>query len=112
VNTHEQFAENLALYALEELTGAERVAFEEHLETCAACRRELQNMRGDLGLLSLTTSGPQPPARSKERLMRAVAAEPRGVSAPAPASNTSPRRSWWLWSLVPALVLLIAEAPA
>jgi len=107
VNTHEQFAQNLALYALEELTGAERVAFEEHLETCAACRRELQNMRGDLGLLGLTTSGPQPPARSKERLMRAVAAEPRGVSAPAPASNTSPRRSWWLWSLVPALVLLV-----
>ncbi len=104
MSTHEQFADNLALYALDELTGAERVAFEEHLETCAACRRELQTVRGDLGLLGLTTSGPQPPARSKERLMRAIASEPRGVSAPAPEATT--RRNW-LWWLIPALVMLV-----
>ena len=53
---------------------------EAHLQTCASCRRELQALRGDLGLLGLSSSGPQPPARSKERLMRAIAAEPRGVS--------------------------------
>jgi len=101
VNTHEQFADDLALYALEELTGAERQAFEEHLAECAACRRELQAMRADLGLLALSSSGPQPPARSKQRLMRAIAAEPRGVSQPpVPAA-----RSWW-WSLVPALAAL------
>jgi len=106
VNTHEQFADDLALYALEELTGAERQAFEEHLAECAACRRELQAMRADLGLLGLSSSGPQPPARSKESLMRAIAAEPRGVSAPdaapAPPSGT---RSWW-WSLVPVFAAL------
>ena len=101
MNTHEQFADDLALYALEELTGAERQAFEEHLAECAACRRELQAMRADLGLLALSSSGPQPPARSKQRLMRAIAAEPRGVSQPAPV----PARSWW-WSLVPALAAL------
>jgi hypothetical protein len=104
VNTHEQFADDLALYALEELTGAERQAFEDHLAECAACRRELQAMRFDLGLLALSSSGPQPPARSKQRLMRAIEAEPRGVSLPelAPAPTA---RSWW-WSLVPALVAL------
>ena len=101
MNTHEQFADDLALYALEELTGAERQAFEEHLAECAACRRELQAMRADLGLLALSSSGPQPPARSKQRLMRAIAAEPRDVSQPpVPAA-----RSWW-WSLVPALAAL------
>lgn len=103
MNTHEQFADDLALYALEELTGAERQALEQHLQTCAACRRELQAMRSDLGLLGLSSSGPQPPARSKQRLLRAIAAEPRGVSLPTPAAVS--QRSWW-WSLVPAFAAL------
>ncbi len=101
MKTHDQFAEDLALYALDELTGSERQELEAHLDTCAACRRELQALRGDLGLLGLSSSGPQPPARSKDRLMRALAAEPRGVSAPGPA----PRRSLWA-TLVPALAAL------
>ncbi len=92
VSTHEQFADDLALYALDELMGAERHAMEEHLATCAACRRELQAVRSDLGLLGLSSSGPQPPARSKERLLRAMAAEPRGVSLPEPAPAR--QRSW------------------
>jgi len=99
IKTHQQFADDLALYALDELAGAERQELEEHLHTCAACRRELQALRGDLGLLGLSTSGPQPPARAKERLMRAIAAEPPRVPAAVPAEL--PRRSlWWAW--VPA----------
>src|ERR1019366_4433415 len=108
MKTHEQFADDLALYALGELAGSERQELEEHLFTCAACRRELQALRGDLGLLGLSSSGPQPPARSKERLMRAIAAEPRGVNAPQPAEL--PRRSLW-WARVPtfaAVALLFA----
>jgi anti-sigma-K factor RskA len=99
MKTHEQFADDLALYALGEMAGSDRQELEEHLHTCAACRRELQALRGDLGLLGLSTSGPQPPGRSKERLMRAIAAEPG--RAPAPAPVELPRRSlWWAW--VPA----------
>jgi len=99
MKTHEQFADDLALYALGELTGAERESLDEHLHTCAACRRELQALRGDLGLLGLSSSGPQPPARSKERLMRAIASEPR--RGPSSTSVELPRRSlWWAW--VPA----------
>ena len=100
MKTHEQFAEDLALYALNELSGSERQEFEQHLETCASCRREVQHLRSDLGLLALSTSGPNPPARSKERLMRAVAAEPRGVTV---AGEKPPRRGW-LWALVPTVV--------
>jgi anti-sigma-K factor RskA len=101
MKTHEQFADDLPLYALEELTGSERQEFEQHLETCAACRREVQALRGDLSLLALSGAGPQPPARSKDRLMRAIAAEPRGVSAPAPG-----RRRGLGWGLIPAIVAL------
>ena len=107
MKTHDQFAEDLALYALDELTGSERQELEAHLDACAACRRELQALRGDLGLLGLSSGGPQPPARSKERLMRAIAAEPRGVSAAAP--DTAPRRSFgWAWVPTLAAVVLLA----
>lgn len=108
MKTHDQFAEGLALYALDELTGSQRQELESHLDTCAACRRELQALRGDLGILGLSSNGPQPPARSKDRLMRAVAAEPRGVSSPAQL----PQRSLgWAWiPTVAAVVLLFALA--
>ncbi len=95
---HEQFAEDLALYALGSLEGAERQALETHLVECASCRRELELLRGDLSLLALTTAGPKPPTRSRQRLMSAIANEPR-LPAAAPAlarrqrSEISPR--WW-----------------
>ncbi len=103
MKTHEQFADDLPLYALEELSGSERQELEQHLETCAACRREVQALRGDLGLLGLSGAGARPPARSKESLMRAVAAEPRGVSAPSPLQV---RRRGLSWALVPSLLAL------
>jgi anti-sigma-K factor RskA len=103
LKTHEQFADDLALYALNDLSGTDRQELEAHVETCASCRRELQALRSDLGLLGLSSGGPQPPTRSKERLMRAIAAEPRGVSASSPAAQA--RTSWWS-SLIPALAAL------
>ena len=106
MKTHEQFADDLSLYALGELAGSEREEMEEHLHGCAACRRELQALRGDLGLLGLSSSGPQPPARSKERLMRAIAAEPRRVTAPQPAELPRPSL-WWAWVPTFAAVALL-----
>jgi anti-sigma-K factor RskA len=103
MKTHEQFAEDLPLYALEELTGSERFELEKHLETCASCRREVQFLRSDLSLLGLSAAGARPPARSKERLMRAIAAEPRGTSAPA---QVPVRRRGLAWGLIPAVIAL------
>src|SRR5580704_746430 len=93
---HEQFAENLALLALGSLEGDERLALETHLQECAACRRELESLRGDMALLSLSTAGPKPPARSRERLMAAIAKEPRREAA-SPARRSS-------WVLAPSLL--------
>ena len=113
MKTHQQFADDLALYALNELTGSERQEFEQHLETCASCRREVQALRGDLGLLALSIVGPNPPARSKDRLMRAIAEEPRGVSA-AVAEKARRRGFGWAWipTLVGVALLLAAVAIA
>jgi anti-sigma-K factor RskA len=106
MRTHEQFADELALYALNELHGDELQEFEQHLESCASCRRELQAMRSDLALLGLSAVGPRPPARSKERLMRAIAAEPREATSPATV-QTSGRRNFWLAWIPAALALAV-----
>jgi anti-sigma-K factor RskA len=92
MTAHEQFAEDLALHALGVLEGDDRAALEKHLEACAPCRRELEQLRGDTALMALSTAGPTPPQRARRRLLDAVAREPRRASAPA-------RQGWW--TLVP-----------
>ncbi|HEY5027380.1 MAG TPA: hypothetical protein VIK39_03150, partial [Candidatus Angelobacter sp.] len=78
MNVHPQFAEALALYAMGSLDDAQDLAaLESHLGTCGDCRRELEALRADMALLALSATGPQPPARSRQRLLSAVAAEPR-----------------------------------
>jgi anti-sigma-K factor RskA len=109
---HEQFADNLALHALNALEGEDRVNLEKHLAGCSACRLELDQLRGDGALLALSTLGPKPPLRARQRLLDAVAKE----AAEAPtlrqaqgklsrAQNAremghpsiTARRSWWGW---------------
>ena len=103
MRTHEQFREDLALYALNELTGTDREEFDQHVESCPSCRREVEALRSDLGLLALSTTGPRPPARSKDRLMRAVALEPRR---PGTSVSETTRRRGLGWGLIPAVVAL------
>src|SRR5262249_35604776 len=103
MTVHEQFAEDLALYALGALD--ERAALEKHLEECASCRRELEQLRGDAALLALTTSGPKPPARAKSRLMDAIAKE-------AWTERAKVREPWWgvLGWVAAAAIILVAIA--
>ncbi|HZQ24542.1 MAG TPA: anti-sigma factor [Terriglobales bacterium] len=101
MNVHEQFADDLAMYALGSLSGDERTALEKHLQDCATCRRELDVLRGDMALLALSTTGPVPPARSRKRLADAIAAEPR-------RTRRSRPRSWALlpWAVAAALAVV------
>lgn len=102
MNGHEQFADDLALYAMNALQGDERLALEKHLSECAACRRELERLRGDASLLAFTTIGPRPPQRSKQRFMEAIAKEPR-------AKEETHAAPWWSvlrWILAAALILM------
>ena len=61
MSEHERYSEDLALYAVDALRGEERARVDEHLAACAACRRELEQLRGDTALLALSTTGPRPP---------------------------------------------------
>src|SRR2546427_4994675 len=102
MSVHEQFAEDLALYALGGLQGDERVALEKHVAECSACRRELEELRGDMALMALSAAGPTPPRRARQRLTDAIAREPR-------AGPGRPRRAWWAplpWLAIVALALV------
>jgi anti-sigma-K factor RskA len=108
MSVHEQFAEDLALYALNALTGEDRVTLEQHLAACPACRRELEQLRADSALLALSTVGPKPPQRSRQRLMDAVAKETRMPV----ALSTRPRRSMWGflgWAAAAAVIVFAAS---
>ena len=65
MSAHEQFAEDLALYALGALKGNDLVDLEKHLADCPACRSELAALRGDMALMALSVGGPVPPKRSE-----------------------------------------------
>ena len=131
MSEHEQYAEDLALYALEALTGEDRARVEAHLATCAACRLEVEQLRGDAALLALSSVGPRPPERARKRLMEAVAREAAaaGARSKTPSSRTErekdgapssssqhesirgPRRSWWGalgWAAAAAVVVFAA----
>jgi len=104
MNEHEQIADDLALYALDALSGEERSRVEGHLSECASCRRELEFLRGDAALLALSTAGPRPPQRARTRLLEAVAREPRVPR----VVETRSRRSWWGvlgWAMAAAVVV-------
>jgi anti-sigma-K factor RskA len=105
---HEQFADDLALYALNALEGDERAMLEKHLATCNSCRLELEQLRGDGALLALSTVGPRPPARARQRLLDAVAKEAR---VPVGVKEKTPRHWWgWLgWAATAAVIVFAAS---
>jgi anti-sigma-K factor RskA len=112
MSEHEQFGENLVLYALNALEGKDRAKVEEHLASCSECRLELEQLRGDSALLALSSAGPKPPARARARLLEAIAKE--GKTATSGATGTRAMRhpwsrwAWLGWATAAATVVLAA----
>ena len=94
MTVHQEFADDLALYAIGALDTAERLALEKHLSQCADCRRELHQLQGDTALLALSVSSQAPPPRARQRLISAIAGEPRAV-------RPQKRQGWWI--LIPSM---------
>src|SRR6266481_4189615 len=106
---HDQFGEDLTLYALGSLEGEARSTLEKHLEACSGCRQELAALRGDMALLAVSTVGPKPPQRSRQRLLDAIAQEPR---LPTVASTRVRRFNWWAifgWATAVAMFLVAGK---
>lgn len=106
---HEQFADDLALYAVNALEAEDRVKLEAHLQTCADCRRELEQLRGDGALLAISTTGPRPPARSRQRLLDAISEVPANLPQAQRAPEAYRPRTWgWLGWVVAAAAMILA----
>ena len=88
MSAHEQFAEDLALHALDALEREERIVLEQHLSGCSSCQRELLQLRYAAACLALSAVGPLPRGRARKRLLQSVARAPR-----APTRRASTRRS-------------------
>ncbi len=107
MNAHPQFAEALALYAMGALDDPQDLAaLETHLGTCGECRRELEALRADTALLALSATGPQPPARSRQRLLSAIAAEPRDGKKKSKRYAVGRLRRRWV-TIAPVMVMLM-----
>ena len=96
---HQQITDDLVLYALRELPDQQALEVRRHLDDCPECRRELGDLNSDMALLALSSVGPTPPQRSRERLLKAIKAEPRTSRA------VVMRRPWW--SFVPSFVAVL-----
>jgi hypothetical protein len=107
MNAHPQFAESLALYAMGALDDPQDLAaLQAHLGTCGDCRRELEALRADTALLALSATGPQPPSRSRDRLLTAIATEPRIERRRSQSYALGRLRPHW-FNLAPTLVMLL-----
>src|SRR5438552_8680410 len=101
---HQQFAGDLALYALGSLDAAAAARLEAHLGQCGACHIELSELRGGAAVLALSATGAAAPARSRARLMAAIAQDKSGAQSE-PERLFRLRRPWW--SLVPVFSALL-----
>jgi anti-sigma-K factor RskA len=108
MNGHPQYAEALALYALGALDNRQELAeLESHLGTCGECRRELEALRADTALLALSAVGPKPPDRARQRLLSAIAAEPRmPKKAPQPYAVGRLRPRWFSFAPIAVMLML------
>lgn len=68
-----------AAYALDALDGDDREAFEAHLETCDACRRDVASFLDVGAALAVAVAGPEPPASLRDRIVADARAERQTV---------------------------------
>jgi hypothetical protein len=94
--------ETLSLFAMRALTDEEYARIQGHIDDCMTCRREVQQIQGELGLLAI--GGLEivaPPAGAKARLMAEIKRESR-------ARKSSPGTFWkWAFALSNALALAL-----
>jgi len=93
MTVHEQYAEDLTLYAMGVLEGRELAEVDAHVAGCDACRAELERLRADFAALALSPPEVEPPARARERLLAAIGTEPQARPASSPASLDERRRA-------------------
>lgn len=84
---HTSYREEIGAYLLGALTDLERQAFEQHLDRCAECRAEIEQLRPAADALPRSVEQVEPPPGLKTSLMEIVEREAR-EAAPSEAEQT------------------------
>ena len=107
---HDDYKEMIPARALSALDAAEERVLNEHLESCAECRKELEDWQATAAALSLTSDPVEPSPQVRERILSEV----RKDLSSSPEVIPFPKRNIWnsFGSLgaITAVVLLAALA--
>lgn len=91
-----------ASYALDALDADDKAAFEAHLQTCDACRGEVESYREVAGQLAQAAPEREPPARLRERVLN----EARQVRPITSARFVASTRAAWLTAAASLIIAL------
>jgi anti-sigma-K factor RskA len=112
MTSHQEYRDDLPLYAVGALTKDESKQLERHLAECEECREELQSFRAAASQIAMAVEPETPPARVRQQLLarlegersRLPLAEPT-TAPPKPARDRGEARKprgWDAWFWVPA----------
>jgi anti-sigma-K factor RskA len=112
---HDRWEDAAGAYVLGALPDDERVGFEAHVETCASCRAELEELRGAAEALPVSPPAMRPPVALKARIMAEVEREAAllaaaGPQADRPAAKSRRERRRWFGMPVGAIAALACVA--
>lgn len=105
---HEEFANDLAAYALDALDTADRAALEAHLATCPECAGALAELRQASLAVGLSTEPVAPPAGLRSRTLAHAMAGQLAVAAEAPVPPRQGSPVPWLLAAAAALVAALS----
>lgn len=110
MTAHEQYRDDLPLYAVGALTKDESKQLERHLTECSECRAELRTFQEAASHIAMAVEPEAPPAHLKRQLIARLEGE-RGAFAEPAAAPRAPAKdrqevrkphSWDAWFWVPA----------
>jgi anti-sigma-K factor RskA len=100
--------EELELFALGALPGAEAAAIRLHVAGCTACAKALAEARGQAALLAFSVTQEEPSAAARAKLFARIADRRAASAGGRTVVRAAQQRkvSWWNWVLVPATAML------
>ncbi len=91
-DSHHISQEDLTLYAMGSLAPEEMASVAAHLESCLACREELDALRGDLALLAFSVEQQPVPEGSLDRLLGRMRSDKPATVTPFPTAEERAQR--------------------
>jgi anti-sigma-K factor RskA len=82
--------EDLAFYAMQNLSLEESASIRAHLQTCEPCRTELASVCGDLAVLAIGVPQQPLPEGARERFLARIAAAPVAATQQKPVAGVTP----------------------